>query len=364
MNPALRTEMTHSLSLLQKLIRTPSYSRAEEGSAELLMDTLRYRGLRPHRLYNNVWVPSQHWREDRPTLLLNSHHDTVGVVAGWQRDPHGADMTAGQLFGLGSNDAGASLVSLLACFLHFESRGHCPFNLVFAASAEEEVSGKQGMEALRDELPPVDLAIVGEPTQLQMAIAEKGLLVIDGTAYGSAGHAARNEGENALYIALEDIQTLRTYCFAKTSPFLGPVQLTVTQINAGSRHNVVPDRCAFVIDVRSTEQYSNEEIFEMLQQLTRSDLRARSFRLRPSGLRSDHPIVRAGRDLGLRSFGSPTMSDQALMPFPSLKIGPGDSARSHTADEYICISEIKEGIELYERLITSAGRYDWKSTRA
>lgn len=342
---------TEAIYLLQQLIATPSFSREEAATADLLAAFFHQKNIPTERLGNNILARGKHWQADRPTLLLCSHHDTVRPVSGWRRDPFEPVVDDGKLYGLGSNDAGASLVSLAAVFVHFYEAKNLPWNLVFLAAAEEEVSGNQGVAMALPELGQVDVGIVGEPTGMQMAVAEKGLLVVEAEAHGVAGHAARDEGENAIYTALQDIDFLKNYRFEKTSDLLGPVKITVTQIEAGTQHNVVPDRCRFVIDIRTNECYPNEEVFAILQKNLRSELRARSFRLNSSGIPLDHPLVRRGEALGLRSYGSPTLSDAALIPFPTLKIGPGDSARSHTADEFVYIREIEEGIETYLKLI-------------
>lgn len=340
-----------AVQLLHQLIGTTSFSREEEGTAAILFAILKSRGVEVQQSGYNVWARNKHWTDGKPVILLNSHHDTVKPAKGYTRDPFVPQVEGDQLFGLGSNDAGGPLVSLLFTFLHFYERPDLPYNLILAATAEEEISGPNGIASLLPELGNINLGIVGEPTQMQLAIAEKGLMVIDGEAIGRSGHAARNEGLNALYIALEDIQWIRDFSFPEVSPFLGPVKASVTQIQAGSQHNVVPDRCNFVIDVRTNELYSNEEAFNILQSNTKSILKARSYRLNSSRLPEDHPIVQKGKSLGLTTFGSPTLSDQALMSFPTLKIGPGDSARSHTADEYIKLSELREGIGLYIELL-------------
>lgn len=352
-----------AVKLLQELIAIPSFSKEETQTAELLERTLQSQGIATHRQGNNVWAKNKHWQEGLPTLLLNSHHDTVKPAKGWQRNPFEPTIEEGCLFGLGSNDAGASLVSLLMSFIHFHPKTDLAFNLIFAATAEEEISGPNGIASLLPVLGPIDLAIVGEPTQMRMAIAEKGLMVIDGEAQGKAGHAAREEGINALYIALEDIDKIRNYQFEKRSPLLGPIKMTVTQIRCGSQHNVVPDHCQFVIDVRTNEHYSNQEVFDILQQLLRSSLKARSFRLNSSGIALDHPFVQAGLACGLDYYGSPTLSDQALLPFSSLKIGPGKSARSHTADEFIRLEEIEQGIQTYIRLLETYGAAQLKQSK-
>lgn len=336
------------LNLLKKLISTPSLSREEHDTADILFDFFVQEGLSPNRQNNNIWLRSDDFRAGRPTILLNSHHDTVKPSQGWTFPPFeptiGED---GRLIGLGSNDAGGPLMCLIAIFLYFnEHPEERDYNLILAATAEEEISGKNGIAALLPELGEIDLGIVGEPTQMQMAIAEKGLMVIDGCVHGRSGHAARNEGENAIYKALPVIDKLRSFQFEKVSDFLGPVKMTVTQVHAGSQHNVVPDRCEFVMDVRTNEMYSNEAAFEIIQQQVDCELKARSFRLNSSRLDPEHAIVKRGKAMGLMAFGSPTLSDQALMSFPTLKIGPGDSARSHTPDEYIFPKEIEEGIEV------------------
>ncbi len=349
--PALPILQKKAIYLLENMIRTPSFSRKEEATATLIFDFLEQEGLVPQREGNNVWLQTRHWDSGRPTLLLNSHHDTVKPTAGWQRDPFEANWEGETLYGLGSNDAGASLVSLITTFLYFEQEGGGAFNLILAATAEEEISGTNGIASLLPVLGSIDVAIVGEPTRMQMAVAEKGLMVVDGTAVGHSGHAAREEGVNALYIALEDIDRIRNFSFERVSPLLGASRATVTVIKGGEQHNLVPDRCHFVIDVRSNELYSNEELLGILQGVCRSSLQARSFRLNSSCIAQEHALVQSGQRLGLSTYGSPTLSDQALMPFPSLKIGPGDSARSHTADEYVLRSEIEEGIRIYIKLI-------------
>ncbi len=344
-----------SIDLLQLLIATPSFSKAEQGTADLIAAFLQEKGIPAQRLGNNVWARNLHWSDEKPVLLLNSHHDTVKPVPGWQRDPFAPTIEDGKLYGLGSNDAGGSLVALLAAFRHLYAREDLAWNLIFAATAEEEISGPNGIAALLAELGRVDAGIVGEPTNMQMAVAEKGLLVVDAEAVGIAGHAAREEGLNAIYIAMEDIRTIQNFRFEKESEMLGPVKMTVTQIQAGSQHNVVPDVCRFVIDIRTTDQYTNREVFDILQSRLKSRLTARSFRLNPSGIPMDHPLVQRGLKLGFKTFGSPTLSDQALMPFPTLKIGCGDSARSHGADEFIYLEEIWEGVGGYLGLVGGRG---------
>lgn len=339
------------IKLLKELISTPSISKEENQTAEILTEFLERKNISVSRKGNNVWARSKHWKNDAPTVLLNSHHDTVKPVSDWSIDPFCPLEKEGKIIGLGSNDAGASLVSLAAVFIHFSDKKTLPFNLIFLASAEEEISGNQGVASALPELGRIDFGIVGEPTGMQMAIAEKGLMVIDGVAKGKAGHAAREEGVNAIYHALSDIEKLRNFGFEKSSNLLGAVKVSVTQIEAGSQHNVVPDECSFVVDLRTNEHYSNESAFEILQSICQSKLKARSFRLNSSGIPLDHPLVKSGLELGLSTFGSPTLSDQALMSFPTLKIGPGDSARSHTAGEFIYREEIEEGMEIYAQLL-------------
>ncbi|WP_290534417.1 M20 family metallo-hydrolase [Alistipes sp.] len=341
---------TQALELLQRLIATPSLSRDEARTGDLLEGYLAARGVRPERLHNNVWARSEGFDPARPTLLLNSHHDTVRPAASWTRDPWTPTFEEGRLYGLGSNDAGASVVALTETFLALRDKA-LPFNLLLALSAEEECMGEHGMRALIPALGTVDMALVGEPTGMQAAAGERGLVVLDGTARGKSGHAARGEGINALYIALEDIERLRSFRFGRESALLGPVGIAVTQIEAGTQHNVVPDSCRFVVDVRTTDAYSNEETVALLRAAVRSELTPRSTRIRAVALDAGHPLMRAARATGRTTFVSPTTSDRTLMPFPALKMGPGDSARSHTADEYILPEEIADGIAVYRRFI-------------
>lgn len=340
-----------AISLLRQLIATPSFSREEAGTAELIEAFFQSHNMPTRRKGNNLWAFSSHRDEAKPWVLLNSHHDTVQPAQGWRRDPFTPTLEGDTLYGLGSNDAGGPLVSLIATFLYFHKMKELPFNLILAATAEEEISGANGIASILEELPAIAVGIIGEPTQMQMAIAERGLMVIDAVAKGKAGHAAREEGINAIYLALQDIQWIKAYQFEKISPTLGPVKAMVTQIEAGSQHNVVPDACHYVIDVRTQECYTNREVFDILQQHTVAELTARSFRLNPSGISLDHPLAKAGIALGMKTYGSPTLSDQALCPFPTVKIGPGDSARSHTADEFIRLSEVEEGIKTYIQLL-------------
>lgn len=341
-----------SLELLQALIRIPSISKEETRTASAIELFLKDRGIKTHRKNNNIWAYNKHYDAAKPTILLNSHHDTVKPNQGYVRDPFAADIEDGKLYGLGSNDAGGSLVSLIAAFLNFYEQKNLKYNLCLAATAEEEISGKDGLELIIPELGPLDFAIVGEPTLMQLAIAERGLMVLDCVAHGKAGHAAREEGENAIYNAIKDIEWFRTYEFSKKSALFGPIKMSVTVIEAGSQHNVVPAECKFTVDVRVTDAYRNDEVLKIIRQNVNCDVNPRSTRLKPSSISVDHPIVKAGIALGRETYGSPTTSDQALLDIPSLKMGPGDSARSHMADEYIYTDEIKEGIALYIKLIS------------
>ena len=340
-----------AIDLLKQLIAIPSFSKEESETAGCLENFLHKKNIKVNRYLNNVWATNKYFDGTKKTLLLNSHHDTVKPNAGYTLNPFEAIEKDGKLFGLGSNDAGGCLVSLLATFVYFYE-AELPFNLIFAASAEEEISGKNGVEILLKHLPEIDCAIVGEPTLLNMAVAEKGLLVLDCIAHGKAGHAARNEGVNALYIAMHDIEWLSTFNFPKTSSLLGPVHVAVTSINTENKmHNVVPSACNFLVDVRVNELYSFEEIISIIEAHIKSEIRPRSIRLKASFINESHPLVKAGTEMGISSYGSPTCSDMALMDFPSLKIGPGDSARSHIADEFIFLNELEEGIKTYIDLL-------------
>ncbi len=340
-----------AVSLLSHLIATPSVSRDERRAADIMEEELVRCGFTPHREANNVWAIGSCQREDRPTLLLNAHIDTVKPVASYTRNPYEPSLEDGTLYGLGSNDCGGGLVSLLQVFRELSASERCPYNLVYLASAEEEVSGKDGISRALPLLPHVDVAIVGEPTGMQPAVAEKGLMVVDITAHGKSGHAARNEGVNAIYEALDDLCWIRSHRFDRVSRFLGPTKMQATVVNAGTQHNVVPDECKIVVDVRTNELYTNEEVFDIISSHCKSECRARSFRLHSSRIDLNHPLVERCVAFGLQPFGSPTLSDQALMPFASLKLGPGQSARSHSADEYIKVSEIEHAIGLYLRLL-------------
>ena len=380
-----------AVTLLKRLIATPRVSRDETAAADIMEQTIRDYGYSPCRKGNNIWIMSEDWDDSLPTIMLNAHIDTVKPVSTWTRDPFTPTIEGDRLYGLGSNDCGGGLVSLLQVFRILtqkplpEGKAGRGFNLINLASCEEEVSGAGGIRSVL-QLPPLPtlpvgegkklpssnenftnkenvipspiekagkdlIAIVGEPTGMQPAIAERGLMVIDGTAHGKSGHAARNEGVNAIYEALDDLVFIRDYKFEKVSGLLGPTKMQCTVVNSGTQHNVVPDECKFIIDVRTNEHYTNEEVFEFLQGKLKSEIKARSFHLHSSSIPADHPLIRRCVEMGMKPFGSPTLSDQALMRFPSFKLGPGESSRSHSADEFICISEIRDAIEKYLKLL-------------
>jgi acetylornithine deacetylase len=354
MAPAYKPELyQEAVALLQALIAVPSFSREEDKTADILVQFFDKKGISVWREGNNVWAKNKSFKANKPTVLLNSHHDTVKPNGGYTRDPYDASIEDGKLFGLGSNDAGGPLISLLATFLHFYDEVNLPYNLIFAATAEEEISGSGGIASIISELANIDLAIVGEPTQMQLAVAERGLLVLDCTAKGKAGHAARNEGINAIYLAMKDIEWFRTYKFDKSSEWLGEVSIKVTVINAGSAHNQVPAECAFVVDIRLNECYTHQQVLEIIRSHVSCEVKERSTRIKPSFIETDHPIVNAAKDMNIALYGSPTTSDMALMPWKAIKMGPGDSARSHSADEYIYLEDIRKGIETYVSLLWS-----------
>lgn len=340
-----------AIGLLQQLISIPSFSKEEEKTANLLVSFFKHHGMEAMRKGNNVWSINKYFDPNKPTLLLNSHHDTVKPNPAYTRDPFSADIENGKLYGLGSNDAGGPLVSLIMTFFYFYNESNLKYNLVVAATAEEEISGTNGIELIWNDLPRIDFAIVGEPTLTDIAIAEKGLLVLDCVARGKAGHAAREEGVNAIYESLKDIEWFRTYHFPKISESLGQVKMSVTVIHAGQAHNQVPAECKFTVDVRVTDAYTLEEVLDIINHHVTCEVMPRSLRLRSSGVAEDHPLVLAGKSIGKRLYGSPTTSDQALIPVPSIKMGPGDSARSHSADEFIYVNEIEGGIDSYIALL-------------
>ena len=346
------------VKLLEDLVKLPSFSRMENEAVVKLFAWLSQNVAVPHRKGNNVWLCSEETApeffaegsDEKPVILLNAHIDTVRPVQSYTRDPFLPSFEDGRLYGLGTNDDGASVVALLAAYIDLTSRPQ-PYRLIWSATAEEEVCGKGGIELIFPEIGSIDLGIIGEPTRMEMAVAEKGLMVLDCTARGKSGHAAREEGVNAIYEALPDIEWFRTHRFPKGSPYLGPVKMTVTQLNAGVQHNIVPDACTFVVDVRSNGMYSNVELLDIIRRSVKCEVKERSTRLGSSHIEEGHPVVRRAKSLGLGIFGSSTTSNQTLSPFPTVKIGPGDSARSHTADEYICIDEIRDGIDIYIRLL-------------
>lgn len=352
-----------SFLLLEELIRTPSFSKDESKTADLIRARFNAAGIPCEQLGNNIWCRNKFFDESKPTLLLNSHHDTVQPSGKWTKSPFAPILNGNKLYGLGSSDAGASLVALLAAFRYFYT-SELSFNIVFAATAEEEISGRGGIEMLFPHLPKIDCAIVGEPTNMNVAVAEKGLLVLDCTAVGKAGHAARNEGDNAISLAMNDISWIHQHQFEKTSKWLGPVKMSVTMINAGTQHNVVPADCRFTVDVRTNENYTMEEIIATIRGNISSEVTPRSLRLKSSGIAENHSLVRTAKALGKTLFGSPTLSDQALIPVPSIKMGPGDSARSHTADEHIFLSELRSGIEEYIQFIESLTQFYHHETLA
>lgn len=352
----LKTLQSEAVALLERLVATPSVSRDEGRTADLLAAHLAAHGVTAERLHNNLHVRCAHFDPAKPTLLLNSHHDTVRPAATWTREPFAATWEGDRLYGLGANDAGGSVAALTETFLHYYD-AVLPFNLLLALSAEEECMGEHGSRALLPVLGPIDMALVGEPTRMQAAVGERGLVVLDCTAHGRAGHAARDEGVNALYLALDDIAWLRGYRFDRQSSLLGSIRMTATQIEAGTQHNVVPAECRFVVDIRTTDAYTNEETVGIIRRHMRSEVVPRSTRIRASAIDESHPLARAAAALGIGRFVSPTTSDMALMPFPSLKMGVGDSARSHTADEYVERQEVCDGVATYIEYIAQLAKY-------
>ena len=346
-----KTYLDEAISLLQSLIQAESFSGSEDRTAIILSEFLGSKEIECERYRNNIVARNEHFDPSRETILLNSHHDTVKPNSGYTKDPFEPTIEDGKLFGLGSNDAGGSLVSLIQTFRYFYAEKNLPYNIILAATAEEENSGPGGIESILDQLTPISFAIVGEPTEMKMAVAEKGLLVLDCLSKGKSGHAARDLGVNAIYEAMQDIAWFKDYQFEEVSEYLGPVKMSVTMINAGYQHNVIPDACSFVVDVRTTNAYSNEEVLETVKNNVRCEVSPRSIRLSPSSISAEMDIVKVAKKLDIEQFGSPTTSDQALMNFPSLKMGPGKSERSHTADEFICLEEIENGISGYIQLL-------------
>ena len=343
--------IAEAVDLLRSMIQVQTFSGEEGPTADLISAYLKTKGVQTERLHNNIIARNSHWHEDKPTIILNSHHDTVKINNGWTKDPFGAEVEGDMLFGRGSNDAGGALVSLIATFVHYYD-AEIPFNLMLIASGEEENFGPNGVSSVLESLDfDPALGIIGEPTQMRLAIAEKGLIVIDGTTTGKAGHAARNTGINALYLATEDINWIKSYEWTKVSSVLGPVKTTVTQIESGSQHNVIPDSCTYVIDCRVNEHYTLQQVLDILNEGTHAELIPRSLRWHPSGINEQHPVVTQGKRIGRAVIGSPTLSDQVHFKCPTIKVGPGKSERSHTADEFIMLSEIEEGINIYIDLL-------------
>ncbi len=347
----MQVDFKEYVQLLEHLIATPSISGQEDKTAIIIHDFLAGKSIPVKQLKNNIIARNKHFDPAKPTILLNSHHDTVKPNSSWKKDPFTPVVVDGKMFGLGSNDAGGPLASLIAAFVHNYDRENLSYNLIIAATAEEETSGAHGIISVLPELPEIEFAIVGEPTCLDMAVAEKGLMVLDCIAHGKSGHAARNEGDNAIYKAMEAIRWFKEYKFEKVSAMLGEIKMTVTMIEAGTQHNVVPDACRFVVDIRSTDVLSNDEVLAIIKNAVQCEVIPRSLRLQPSGLPEGHVLYQCAKDLKIKTYGSPTLSDQALMAFPSVKIGPGDSARSHTADEYLELKELEAGIESYIKML-------------
>ena len=343
--------MHKEIELLKKLIATPSFSGEEDKTAGIIENFLKENGVKVNRTGNNVWAKNRFFDDNKPSILLNSHHDTVKPNKAYTIDPFKPFIKDGKLYGLGSNDAGGSVVSLLSTFVHFYNEKDLKYNIIIAITAEEESSGPNGLNSLIKILPEIDFAIVGEPTGMDLAIAEKGLLVLDVVAKGVSGHAAHENTVNPIYIAMEDINWIKNYKFPKVSETLGNVKMSVTQINAGTQHNVVPAECHFVVDIRVTDKYTNKEILDFVKSNLKNEVKERSLRLNSSSIDKNHPIVRAGIKLGRKTYGSPTLSDQSVLNCQSLKMGPGESPRSHQADEFIYLSEIEDGIKIYKDIL-------------
>jgi acetylornithine deacetylase len=347
----ISSKSTDTLELLKQLISIPSLSNNEDAVSDFLFDYIINKGFEPSRKGNNIWLRNKYFSTELPTILLNSHLDTVKPCDGWTTDPFTPFEIDGKLYGLGSNDAGLPLSSLFSVFQYFYSKESLGYNLIFAATAEEEISGKNGIQSILSEIGTIDLGIIGEPTNMKIAVAEKGLIVLDCYSLGIASHAAHAEQNNAILNCLDDLQWFKNYQFKKTSSLLGDTKTSVTQISAGKQHNVIPDKCHFVVDVRVNDKYTNQEVVDIIKDSIKSEVKPRSLRLNSSSIPEDHPIEKKGKEIGLDTFGSHTLSDQALLKFPSIKIGPGDSVRSHTADEYIYIDEIENGINTYINLL-------------
>lgn len=341
----------NATELLKSLVNTPSLSGEEDKTAGLIKDFLRDHDVLAKRKDNNIWAYNKYFKTSKPSILLNSHHDTVKPNDGWTFDPFKATMGDGKIIGLGSNDAGASLVSLIAAFLHFYNRDNLAYNLILTATAEEETSGENSIKSILDDIDKFEFAIVGEPTGMEMAVAEKGLIVLRCQANGKSGHAARGNGVNAISEAIKDINWFNSYKFPKESKLLGPVKMSVTVINGGYQHNVIPDKCNFTVDVRSTDAYTNQEILEIIKGNISSEILKASYSLNPSSTPEDHILQKAAKKLGIKTFASPTLSDQAQINTPSIKMGPGMSERSHTANEYVYLSEIADGVNGYINLL-------------
>lgn len=351
--PDLYTLYDNPMELLKKLISVPSYSGEESGTANLIEFYLHKHDVFTFRKSNNIWCYNKNFDPSKPTLLLNSHHDTVRPSKAYTHDPFDPYLAEGKLYGLGSNDAGASLVSLIAAFLHFYEMENLPYNICLAATAEEETSGEHGLKCVLPDLQNIAFAIVGEPTNMQMAVAEKGSMVLDCSAFGKAGHAARNEGDNAIYKAIVDMQWFSEFIFPIEGDLESPVKMTVTEVTAGIQHNIVPAECHFTVDIRFTHSWTPKEILTTIKNHTTCTISVRPNIMNPSFIDGHHPLVMAGKSIGRSSYCSPTSSDQGWLDVPSMKMGPGESARSHTADEFIYVEEIKEGIAIYIWLLES-----------
>lgn len=340
-----------SIRWLKELINTPSLSKEEDKTTALLMSFLYDFGIKAHRKHNNLWAESDNHPQNAPVILLNSHHDTIKPGGNWSSDPYQALLKGDRLVGLGSNDAGASVVALMSAFVYLRQLPVLPYKLILSITAEEEISGEKGIQSLLPELGKINLGIVGEPTGMNVAIAEKGLIVLDCCAYGKTAHAAREEGVNALYVALDDVFWMRNHRFERVSDLLGATKLTVTQIQAGTQHNVVPDVCSFVVDIRTNELYQNQEVIDLIRENVRSQIMPRSYHLNSSKISKTHPIVQKALAIGRKTYGSPTLSDQSFMSFDTIKMGVGQSERSHTPDEFVLCSEITKGIDIYIKLL-------------